>query len=99
MNIEIINKLDEIIDIIENDQDNKSIIKLKKEIENDKELLEKIKKVKMIDKYNSDYVELKKEILEDNKYREYRNKENDLYLIVQEINKRLKMLENKGGCK
>ena len=63
MNKEIIEKLDEITNIINNDKDIKEYKELEKRILNNKELLKKIDKLKSINSYCNDYIELKKEIL------------------------------------
>ena len=99
MNVEIINKLDEITSIIDNDIENQELISLKKEIESNNDLISKIKKIKGIEKYNEEYLKLKKEILENETYSRYQHLENDLYIIAKEISSKLKKLEEKGGCK
>ncbi len=96
MNIEIINKLDEITNLIDNDKDYKRMQELKSKIESNKELLSKIDKLKKIDEYNSEYVDLKKEIINDNDFKEYKKLEKDLYLFIIELNKKLNTLKEKG---
>ena len=99
MTEEIINKLDEITKIIENDKDNKKIPILKKKIENNKELISKIEKVKNNDIYNAEYVKLKEEILKNKDYKNYQGIENDLYLITKQITNILNTLKEKSDCK
>ena len=99
MNIEIINKLDEITNIIDNDKDINEYKKLKEEILNDKELLNKIEKLKKIDKYDDNYLLLKKEILSNKKYKRYIELENNLFFDIKDINKKLNSLKEKSECK
>lgn len=98
MNIEIINKLDEITNIIDNDKDINEYKKLKEEILNDKELLNKIEKLKKIDKYDDNYLLLKKEILSNKKYKRYIELENNLFFDIKDINKKLNSLKEKSEC-
>ena len=99
MNLDIINKLDEITNIVKNDKELNELKDLKKDILNDKELLNKIEKLKSIDEYNSKYVDLKKEILSNDKYKRYIELENKLYFEVKEINNKLNSLTEKSGCR
>ena len=99
MNIEIINKIDEIINIIENDKDIIKMKKLKTKLLNNKELMRKINMLKKMDKYNEEYISLKKEILSNEDYSSYKTLENDLYLFIKEINSHLNTFLEKSGCK
>ena len=85
MNIETIKKLDEIIDSIKKDKDYIEFKRLEKLVLSNKELLDKINKLKSIDKYDNNYLELKKEILSNNDYKEYKRLENELYLFIKEM--------------
>ena len=98
MNEEIINKLDEITNIIENDKDIIEYKNLRKEILNDKDLLDKISKLKEIDSYNKDYLELKKSILSNERYKKYVSLEKELFYIIKDINIKLNSLIEKRGC-
>ena len=98
MNEEIINKLDEITNIIENDKDIIEYKNLRKEILNDKDLLDKISKLKEIDSYNKDYLDLKKSILSNDRYKKYVSLEKELFYIIKDINIKLNSLIEKRGC-
>ena len=98
MNEEIINKLDEITNIIENDKDIIEYKNLRKEILNDKDLLDKISKLKEIDSYNKAYLELKKSILSNERYKKYVSLEKELFYIIKDINIKLNSLIEKRGC-
>ena len=63
MNSEIIDKLDEIISLLESNKDIKRFVKLKDILLKDDEMLKKIEKVQTSD-YSNEYIEVKREILE-----------------------------------
>ena len=98
MNIEIINKLDEITNIIENDSDLKKMNELEKKILNNKDLLDEINKLKEYEKYDNDYLNIKNKILNNKEFKEYKELENDLYFVIQDINKKLNSLREKSDC-
>ncbi len=102
MDLQIWNMLDELINIFENSEEIQTMTKLKDDILKDELLKEKLDKLKMMnshnDIYNAEYVSLKKEILNFDKVKRYKELENDLYFLVLEINKKLKELVNEKGC-
>lgn len=100
MDKELIKKLDQLILIFENSKEIKILNTLKKEIYENKEIKEKIEEFNLIrnDYYNSNYVALKKEILDIEIIKEYKEIENDLFLLTLEINKKLNNLIDKKGC-
>ena len=98
MNKEIIDKLDEITNIIDNDPDLIRMKKLEKIIENDYQLMSKINSLKEMNEYDKDYVNLKKDILLNKNYKDYKELEKDLYFVIQVINKKLNCLRENGGC-
>lgn len=99
MSDEINNKLNELIDSIDN---NESVIKmkrLKEDIYNDQNLKELLDKFRNLDNtYTDEYINLKKEILSNPTVREYKELENQLYFTVLEINKRLNTLMDRKRC-
>lgn len=97
MNSEIIDKLDEIISLLESNKGIKRFVDLKNILLKDDEMLKKIEKVQTSD-YSKEYIEVKKEILESETLKEYKELERDLYFLVQEINKRLKSLTKEKKC-
>ena len=99
MNIETIKKLDEIIDSIKKDKDYIEFKRLEKLVLSNKELLNKINKLKSIDKYDNNYLELKKEILSNNEYKEYKRLENEFYLFIKEMNNKLNSLKEMSCCR
>ena len=99
MNIEIINKLDEVIDLIKNDKDYIEFKRLEKVVLSNKELLDKINKLKTIDKYDNNYLELKTDILNNKDYKDYKRLENEFYLFIKEINNKLNSLKETSCCR
>lgn len=91
MNSDIILKLDEIISIIDNSNDVKRYSELKDALLKDESLINDIKKVKDLNmSYDQGYVELKENIMSNEKFRNLKSIENDLYFLVQEINVKFK---------
>ena len=98
MNKEIIDKLDEITNIIKEDKELNEYKLLKEKILNNKELLDKIDKLKSIDNYDKEYVELKREILSNKEYSRYIELEKKLFFDIKDINNELNGLLEKRGC-
>ncbi|MBR4671932.1 MAG: YlbF family regulator [Bacilli bacterium] len=99
MNIEIINKLDEIIELFKNDKEYNKMLELSNKLSNNKELLDKINKIKDYKSYDDKYIELKKDVINNSDYKEYKELEKDYYLFIREINRKLNSLKEKSdGC-
>ena len=98
MNEEIINKLDEITNIIKKDKELIELKYTKEEILNDFNLIKKIDELKKMNKYDNNYLVKKKDILSDKKYKKYIELENKLYFDIKEINNKLNNLIEKSGC-
>ena len=91
------NELIELVDNFKKSLDNtKEVQEIKeynKKISKDKDLLSKIKK------YNDTKDEsLKKEILSNKLFNEYKEKEIDFNVLILKINKELKRISSKKGC-
>lgn len=90
---ELIEKMNNLIDELDN---NKSIINIKrlnKRISEDKELL------LMIERYrNNRDINIKKDIINNSLFREYKEEERNVNFIILEINKRLRNINSKGKC-
>ncbi len=98
MDIDIINKLDEIISIIDNSKDIKRLLELKNKILSDNNLKDKLDRIKKLDMYTNEYKILKNELLSNKDIKEYKSLENELYLLTLSINKKLNELTNKRLC-
>ena len=92
MNDKILDKLDDVINNIKDSDDFKTLIDLKKNTYLQNELTKKIDRLKNIDNYSNEYVELKKEIMTDSIYKKYNTSYFNIYFLVQNINKKLKEL-------
>lgn len=90
-------KLIEQVEILKKSLDNttevKNIIILNKKIKDSKELQEKINKYK--ERLNNN---LKEEIYNDSLYKEYKEAETNLNILILKINKELKKINSKGKC-
>ena len=99
MTEEINSKLNDLIDSIDNNLKTVKMKELKERIYNDKILEKKLKEFRELDnKYSKEYVELKRDILDNPIVREYQQLENELYFTVLEINKRLNSLIDRKKC-
>lgn len=88
--MELVNNLKLSLDKTKEVQD---IKEYNKKVSKDKELLDKIKK------YNETKDEsLKKEILSNKLFNEYKEKEIDFNILILKINKELKRISSKKGC-
>ncbi|CCY79937.1 unknown [Mycoplasma sp. CAG:877] len=90
-------KLIEQVEILKKSLDNttevKNIIILNKKIKDSKELQEKINEYK--ERLNNN---LKEEIYNDSLYKEYKEAETNLNILILKINKELKKINSKGKC-
>lgn len=90
-------KLIEQVEILKKSLDNttevKNIIILNKKIKDSKELQEKINEYK--ERLNNN---LKEKIYNDSLYKEYKEAETNLNILILKINKELKKINSKGKC-
>lgn len=90
---ELMEKVDNLIDSIDNTKQVKDIKVINKLIMEDKELLDLIKR------YNETQDEnLKKEIINNKLFKDYKEKETELNILILDINSKLKDISNKGKC-
>lgn len=96
---EINEKLNDLIGEIDNNPKVLRLKELKEEIYKDKKLKELLEKFRALDnEFSNEYVELKKQILDNPLVKEYKNLENELYFCVLEINKKLNTLLDRKKC-
>lgn len=90
-------ELIEKVDILKKNLDQENIIKeikeLNKRVKNDEDLLSLIKNYHTTKDEN-----IKKQILENSLFREYKEKETELNILILELNKRLKEITKKDKC-
>ena len=90
---ELMNKIDNLKEEINNTKEVKDIISINNKILKDEDLLNKISK------YNKTKDEkIKEEILSNKLFREYKEKEIDLNVLILQINNELKKISDKGKC-
>lgn len=91
---ELIEEVEKLKEELNNTTQVKEIKDLNKKIRKEEELL---KKIEEYNKNNNE--ELKKEIISNPMFKEYKNKETELNLLILELNQKLKVLKDKKGCK
>ncbi len=100
MTEEVRDKLFDLIDTINNNKKVLRMKKLKKSIYNDKSISEDLSSFKKImdNPYDNEYIYKKSKILDNKMIKEYKELENELFFIVQSINKDLKSLIDRKKC-
>ena len=84
MDNELIIKLDNIINDLNNTKEAIRIKELKSILLNDKDLLDDINSIKNSE-YSNNYVNKKKELLNNNNYKEYKELEGEFYFFSKEV--------------
>ena len=92
------NKVDELINILNNDSRIKRLYELKVELNNDKSLMSKIESLKNLDQYSTKYKDIKLDLFKNSKFVEYKELENEINILILEINQKLKTLTDERGC-
>lgn len=97
---EIEAKINEIITIFNENQDIKHMIKLKKELLEDKNITILLEEYKSLLKnpYDKRCIAIKKELLNHPKFSKYKRYEEELYLLVLNINSKLKEILKEKSC-
>ncbi len=90
---ELIEEVEKLKEELNNTTQVKEIKDLNKKIRKEEELL---KKIEEYNKNNNE--ELKKDIISNPIFKEYKNKETELNLLILELNQKLKVLKDKKGC-
>lgn len=70
----------------------------KSKILSNKELIDKIGKLKTLDIYSSEYKNLKQELFKNPDFVEFKHLENELNLLILSINQKLSKLVDERGC-
>ncbi len=90
---ELIDKIDNLKNELNNTKEVQEIISINRLISQDKDLLDKI------NKYNLTKDErIKEEILKNKLFKEYKDKEIYLNILIMQINSELKKINSKGSC-
>lgn len=89
----LIEKVDTLKNILNSQEEIKKIRSLNKEIQLDKKLISQINNFKTSQDEN-----IKKQITSNELFKEYKNLETEINLIILGINQKLKEITNKGKC-
>ena len=89
----LIEKVNELKDALSNTKEVLDIKELNKEIKKDKKLLELLNEY-----YLYPREDLKKQILDNELFRKYKEKETDLNILILKINSELKQITKKDKC-
>ena len=105
MNESLYEKIDyhltKIIQLLDQSDELKQMEQWKEKIENDATIKQKINKLKELEKnpYDPAYQKLRKELFEEEKIKNYKKLENDLYYFTLELSKKLKeLIPERGHC-
>lgn len=89
----LIEKVNELKDALSNTEEVLDIKELNKEIKKDKKLLELLNEYHLYPRED-----LKKQILDNELFRKYKEKETDLNILILKINSELKQITKKDKC-
>ena len=89
----LIEKVNELKDALSNAEEVLDIKELNKEIKKDKKLLELLNEYHLYPRES-----LKKQILDNELFRKYKEKETDLNILILKINSELKQITKKDKC-
>ena len=96
MDNDVLNKLDLIINEIDNSYESKEIVRVKSVLLNNKELLSNIDNIKN-SSYSKEYVDSKKEILDNNDYKKFKELEFEFLKFSKSVSNKLSSLTKEGG--
>ena len=90
---DLIGKVDNLINSNDNTKQVQEIKKINEEIMKDEELMKRIRKYQ-----ENGSEDLKKEIINNKLFSDYKDKETELNILILELNKKLKSINDKGKC-
>ena len=89
MDNELLSKLDNIINDLDNSEEAKELTTLKSRLLKDKDLLDDLNKLQNMDKNDKEYVKLEEKIFSNKDNKRYKELENKLYYFSLETGKKL----------
>ncbi len=92
-------KINDLINMLDNDSRIIDLVNKKNVLLNNQELLNDISKLKELDKYSSEYKELKNKLFNNQDFISFKELENEINFLILEINSKLKELTNERRCK
>lgn len=90
--------IDDLLKCFELDERITKLKNKKVKLLSNKELMNKIDKLKILDIYSDEYKTLKQELFNNPDFVEFKHLENELNLLILEINQRLNKLVDERGC-
>lgn len=90
--------MQEIIHLLNSDERIIRLRKIKTVLLNDSDLIDKITRLKKLDKYSNEYKILKMELYNNKIFIEFKELENEINFLIMEINNKLKVLTDDKGC-
>lgn len=92
------NKIEELLELLENDSRIQELKKVKEKLLSDDIFLEHMKRLQKLDIYSIEYKELKQELFKNPDFVEFKHLENEINILILAINQKLKGLVEKRGC-
>ena len=94
------NKITEIIDIFDKDPTINKMKMLKKALLQDKNITTKLQEYEklLINPYDKKCINIKKDLLADTRFKEYKKLEDELFILVLKINEKLRNLLGEKAC-
>lgn len=92
------NKIEELLELLENDSRIQELKKVKEKLLSNDIFLEHMRKLQSLDIYSDKYKELKLELFKNKDFVEYKHLENDINILILAINQKLKKLVSERGC-
>ena len=92
-------KIDNLIELLDNDSRINEINSLKDKLLSNNDLIDKINKLRSLDKYSDEYKTLKKELFLNKDFVRFKELESEIDFLILEINNKLNTLTNERRCK
>lgn len=96
MDLELSIKVYNFLDCLKKSKVINDYITQKKKVEQNKELLKKIEKFHSLDVYSDEYKVMKHSLFQNSDYKKYLELESEIFYLILEINKELKIVTQKG---
>lgn len=95
---EIEKKIDELLEILNQDTRIIEFKEHKQKLLDNQEFLDKIKTLQQLNIYSDEYKILKQELFQNSDFVEFKQLENEINLLILEINQKLKSLTDERSC-
>ena len=94
------NIVDVIIDLFDNNKDIKEMINLKTELLNDKRIVSKLERYEKLlnNPYDKECIDIKRDLLSDDRFKKYKEYEDNLFILTLNINHILKSILKEKSC-